>query len=619
MGRLVGVVAVLAAFAAAVPSAWAATLGTQSAGFAGTRPHNHLNLFNRDGVVSACSGQPVAKTPTYTDTTVAQQRFDYFVAGFGSNVEESVCVTVQFQTTCTSGNDRMLSETYSPAYDPAQITVNWIADLGDYIANGSSYSFVVLPGATFQTVIDEGFSPGNCPGVTATWTSDRPWAFSRPFIDGVPALGQPLKAETDVWVETPSVQRQWLRCDAAGANCTEITGATASEYTPTGPDLGHTIRVRETATDSGGTSTSLGPPTNPVFIPVQVHLNQALGVGDASQQSNFAVTSPASSCGTAKPTPSLVGMDLHLYDSYALTSLVNEPACVHVAKPSNQCFQSQLVAYDPDFNPASIAQNYVGDDAQTGALSYTLPAGHTSVNVIADASSFNSCPAYELVIGTDAPFATGRPQLDPSATVGTPIGTTNGTWSGSPAFTYAWLSCDAGGGGCAPIDGATGPSYTPVAADVGRTVRSRVTATQVGSLSADSAPSAVITRAPPGAPSDRTGPKAKLTLARTTLDKVVKKGFIPVNATCDEASRITLRADVARKLGKRLGGVKIASGKGACRVGRRNALKVKLTRKARKGLRRRKSVAFTLKGTAADAAGNRSRLAKKAKLKRKRR
>jgi hypothetical protein len=115
---------------------------------------------------------------------------------------------------------------------------------------------------------------------------------------------------------------------------------------------------------------------------------------------------------------------------------------------------------------------------------------------------------------------------------------------------------------------------------------------------------------------DRTGPKAKLALKRTTLQKVLKRGYLPVTTTCDEACAITLRADVTRKLGKRLGGVKIASGKGKGQAGKRVTIKVKLTRKARKGLRRTRSVAFTLKATATDAAGNTGAAKKKAKVKR---
>ena len=39
-------------------------------------------------------------------------------------------VTATLATMC-SGADAVMSETYSPSYDPAHIRVNWIGDLGD--------------------------------------------------------------------------------------------------------------------------------------------------------------------------------------------------------------------------------------------------------------------------------------------------------------------------------------------------------------------------------------------------------------------------------------------------------------------------------------------------------
>lgn len=51
-----------------------------------------------------------------------------------------------------------------------------------------------------------------------------------------------------------------------------------------------------------------------------------------------------------------------------------------------------------------------------------------------------------------------------------------GTWDGTYTYTYQWSRCDANGGNCAPITGATAQTYTPVAADVGSTIRVSVTA-----------------------------------------------------------------------------------------------------------------------------------------------
>ena len=78
---------------------------------------------------------------------------------------------------------------------------------------------------------------------------------------------------------TPTVQRRWRRCDAAGATCSDIPGATGMTYTVTDADLGHTLRFRNIATDPDGTSTSDSLFVEP-FIPFETHAAESLGPGD---------------------------------------------------------------------------------------------------------------------------------------------------------------------------------------------------------------------------------------------------------------------------------------------------------------------------------------------------
>src|SRR5579864_3351917 len=64
-----------------------------------------------------------------------------------------------------------------------------------------------------------------------------------------------------------------------------------------------------------------------------------------------------------------------------------------------------------------------------------------------------------------------------------------GAWKGFPlpAFTDRWRRCDTHGRGCVDIPGATSDSYTVAAADVGKTLRFRVSGTNsLGSAAADS-------------------------------------------------------------------------------------------------------------------------------------
>jgi hypothetical protein len=236
--------------------------------------------------------------------------------------------------------------------------------------------------------------------------------------------------------------------------------------------------------------------------------------------------------------------------------------------------------------------------------------------VIFDDGTFHMCGDYGLMIGSDAPFATSRPELAGGSTAETPVTTTTGTWNGAPAFAYSWQRCDASGGSCVPIGGATGAAYTPTGNDVGSTLRARVTATRAGrSASSDSEPTGVIA----AAPLDRTAPKGTIRLGSRNLAKIVKSGRVPVRVTCNEGCTAAVQVRVTRKLAKALGlrrKTVIAKAKGSVTAGGRKTLRPKLTAKARRAMRRRNSLKLSLAATFADAAGNKAKRARKGTLKR---
>lgn len=87
----------------------------------------------------------------------------------------------------------------------------------------------------------------------------------------------------------------------------------------------------------------------------------------------------------------------------------------------------------------------------------------------------------------DAPERSGRTLM-----------TENGSWLLASSYSYAWYRCDAAGAGCVQVAGRGAPAYLLTTADIGRRIRSLVTASgALGSESAFSAPTAVITAAPP--------------------------------------------------------------------------------------------------------------------------
>jgi hypothetical protein len=80
------------------------------------------------------------------------------------------------------------------------------------------------------------------------------------------------------------------------------------------------------------------------------------------------------------------------------------------------------------------------------------------------------------------PANSSLPVISGYAEEGETLTVSNGTWTGTEplTFSYRWFRCSTALKGCQAIDGATGPSYTAAAADVGARLAATVTATNRG-------------------------------------------------------------------------------------------------------------------------------------------
>lgn len=105
--------------------------------------------------------------------------------------------------------------------------------------------------------------------VISARTVAKPTSTAPPAISGEASEREVLTATDGGWTGPAPITtaRQWLRCDVAGNGCANIAGATAPTYTVAAADVGLTLRVTASATNSGGTSTSLSAPT-PVVTPL---------------------------------------------------------------------------------------------------------------------------------------------------------------------------------------------------------------------------------------------------------------------------------------------------------------------------------------------------------------
>jgi hypothetical protein len=93
-------------------------------------------------------------------------------------------------------------------------------------------------------------------------TEFTPVGASPPTVTGNALQGQTLAATTGTWSAADATfTYQWQRCDAAGANCVAVAGATASTYAVTPADVGTTLNVVVTAANRFGAASATSTPT----------------------------------------------------------------------------------------------------------------------------------------------------------------------------------------------------------------------------------------------------------------------------------------------------------------------------------------------------------------------
>jgi len=130
---------------------------------------------------------------------------------------------------------------------------------------------------------------------------------------------------------------------------------------------------------------------------------------------------------------------------------------------------------------------------QAADVGHTLRSSVTATNGAGSASQLSA--ATNIVTAASAPANTSEPKISGTATVGSQLSVSNGSWSGSTpiTYTYKWQQCDTNGNNCNAISNATNQTYTVVSGDAGHTLRAKVTATNsAGSSTATADATAVI-------------------------------------------------------------------------------------------------------------------------------
>jgi hypothetical protein len=93
-------------------------------------------------------------------------------------------------------------------------------------------------------------------------TALAPTSVTPPTITGTAQQGQTLTATPGTWsADDATFAYQWQHCDAAGANCADIAGATAQTYGVTSTDVGTTLHVVVKASNRFGAPTATSAQT----------------------------------------------------------------------------------------------------------------------------------------------------------------------------------------------------------------------------------------------------------------------------------------------------------------------------------------------------------------------
>src|SRR5439155_11689278 len=83
-----------------------------------------------------------------------------------------------------------------------------------------------------------------------------PVALAGPSIAGTLQQGKQLTGTAGVWSGSGGISYayQWYRCDASGAHCSTMKGATRNTYREVRADAGHTLALTVRAADTTGTT-----------------------------------------------------------------------------------------------------------------------------------------------------------------------------------------------------------------------------------------------------------------------------------------------------------------------------------------------------------------------------
>ncbi|MGO9750197.1 MAG: beta strand repeat-containing protein [Solirubrobacteraceae bacterium] len=320
-------------------------------------------------------------------------------------------------TECCGGQDALLMGTsfgtpLPPATPPSAPTITSVSPNAGSVAGGTSVSitgtgFSTVPGATIfnfgdgnpatnvscpTTTSCTAISPAGSGTVDVTATVDglvsarnaadqftfalAPSNTGLPTITGSTIEGQTLTEAHGTWTNNPtSYGYQWEDCDISGNNCSNIPGATSQTYQLTANDVGHTLRVQETATNAGGTSTPATSAQTAVVTALPPACQPTItSVSPISPTANQTITITGSCFGSQQPYDGdsryiqVTDLTKNWAAGYCDPSLNPPGSCVPLSSPSDAVGLNVVTWTDTQIQIAGFTVSY-------GQYNWTLDPG----------------------------------------------------------------------------------------------------------------------------------------------------------------------------------------------------------------------------------------------------
>ena len=298
-------------------------------------------------------------------------------------------------------------------------------------------------------------------------TANNP-ATGAPTITGTAQVGQTLTAATGGIMDTdgltsPTYTYQWIRVNGTEA---DISGATSLTYTLVAADLGKTIKVKVSFTDDASNAETLTSAATSAVTAAVTDDCAGDWTSTCSVSPGSSVTGDVESSGDR--------------DSFRLSA--TSGVTYRIDAEGSPTSMGTLANPAIELRDSSWTQLTANDDGGAGLNArVTWTAGSTgNVFVVIRASNSMDTGTYTLTVSvTGNTPATGAPTISGTAQVGqTLTAATSDIMDAdgltTPGYTYQWVRVN---GTESDISGAMSSTYTLVAADLGKTIKVKVSFT----------------------------------------------------------------------------------------------------------------------------------------------